>query len=684
MPMPGFTPVALQQLELSPSEFPTLGASNSCSSPRGSSGSSGKQSSPEHYTPSLAPYKQGFLASRGSAGWTSKLADVPAAAAADGEVRDAEAHVHAHTVRSAAKNGSCGTGGQRSSGGSRIKEAGAAVGTAAVKMVTGVPAGGSTGVAAGSAAGHQFSLADTLKQAAASSSAHTTAGQPSDVHRRHSKTLTLVPLLPGCKAKHGSSTTRTAAASTGLPLADTTGLKPIQPGTRAWPSAAAVTAAADLQLPSSSHTLLLTLSHSSGAVAPSSHEAAGVASSSGPAGKSGSAAGTESSSPTLVHSPVAAPASSSAGAGGPTGQSSSVSQQCKLVGGVGSASASEQRQQLRDRNSFFAVLRRKTSSSSGEQGGGSGAAGSASSSDGTAAKVADSAAAHSHQQVDARPVGLGDDAGSATAAEGAAAAVPPAAEASGDGSATSAVGLEEQPCSFAGDPALPSQQVAAAAGASGSDASVVAAASANAVDTSHPVSASSCKDVAHCELQCQVHVSECDASDDAGHHSASMLWDVPEDEEAFLRSLGWTAESSDDEAEWGLTEEEIAAFQASAAARAAAQQQQHAHQPQQLLWPAGVYSTHRINATSLLLQQKAGQLLPGAFCFNASQGRVGSNVGGLKRGGLGVGCGRGCVQGSSGRHIGLLLGPHLAPAAELLGFGSCDGSSSSSDDDDDR
>ncbi|WIA15072.1 hypothetical protein OEZ85_001770 [Tetradesmus obliquus] len=60
-----------------------------------------------------------------------------------------------------------------------------------------------------------------------------------------------------------------------------------------------------------------------------------------------------------------------------------------------------------------------------------------------------------------------------------------------------------------------------------------------------------------------------------------MLWDVPAEEEAFLRSLGWTSVESDDEEEWGLTEEEIAAFQAAAAARAAAQQPTQPSQQQQ-------------------------------------------------------------------------------------------------------
>jgi len=57
-------------------------------------------------------------------------------------------------------------------------------------------------------------------------------------------------------------------------------------------------------------------------------------------------------------------------------------------------------------------------------------------------------------------------------------------------------------------------------------------------------------------------------------------WDVlEEEEEAFLRSLGWTSsDEGDDEGSWGLTQEEIAAFQAAAAAAARRTQQQQQRQ----------------------------------------------------------------------------------------------------------
>lgn len=57
-----------------------------------------------------------------------------------------------------------------------------------------------------------------------------------------------------------------------------------------------------------------------------------------------------------------------------------------------------------------------------------------------------------------------------------------------------------------------------------------------------------------------------DDADDAGQDSAALLGPSAE-EEAFLRSLGWT-EASDDEEDCGLTEEEIAAFKAAAELRA--------------------------------------------------------------------------------------------------------------------
>jgi hypothetical protein len=146
-----------------------------------------------------------------------------------------------------------------------------------------------------------------------------------------------------------------------------------------------------------------------------------------------------------------------------------------------------------------------------------------------------------------------------------------------------------------------------------------------------------------------------------------MMWDVPAEEEAFLRSLGWTSVELDDEEEWGLTEEEIAAFQASAAARAAAQQSQQQQQ----------YEVYGGSCQSQQQQQVQANAQQGiSFAAKALQGPS------SELWGVGGACGASYVlKGhAAAAATGMLLGVHLAP--ELLGYDSCGDSSSSSDDED--
>jgi hypothetical protein len=84
-------------------------------------------------------------------------------------------------------------------------------------------------------------------------------------------------------------------------------------------------------------------------------------------------------------------------------------------------------------------------------------------------------------------------------------------------------------------------------------------------------------------------------------------WDSEAEEEAFLRSLGWTS-SSEDEGDgacsWGLTKEEIAAFQAEAAARRAQQQQQQ---------PGGVTAATTAVGVASVAVSKLGYQVPGSL-----------------------------------------------------------------------
>jgi hypothetical protein len=163
-------------------------------------------------------------------------------------------------------------------------------------------------------------------------------------------------------------------------------------------------------------------------------------------------------------------------------------------------------------------------------------------------------------------------------------------------------------------------------------------------------------------------------SSSSSSSEAGMMWEVPAEEEAFLRSLGWTSVESDDEGEWGLTDEEIAAFQAAAATRAAAQQlTQHPQQQQQQQADVcgGGYQQ------KLLANGLQGGL---GFTAKALEGPEGAlwRVA-AANGYVGGGC---VVQGraaAAAAATGALLGVHLAP--ELLGYDSCDDSSSSDEED---
>ncbi|KAF8060511.1 hypothetical protein HT031_004687 [Scenedesmus sp. PABB004] len=487
---------------LSPLDFPTLNAAAADGA----------------YTPSLAPYRQGFLASRASAGWTSKLADVPTEPAAGG-----------------AGGGGGGGGGPGAAprGVGAVLPASALGGGAggAERAPAAAPAApAARAPAAAAAGGGPPSLAETLKQAAAAAAGGAGAAAPAAAPRA---SKTLVPLIPGAKAKQQ------------------------QPG--APPRAGA----------------------GAGAAAPRPLE---VAKSAAPAGRKAGAeqlaSPTGPAPPSLVklgHGPAAEAA---AGDGEPGAG------QLKLPGGVGSAGASEQRQALRDRSSFFAVLRRKTSGLVG--GGGSG--------DGGA-------------EPPAAPQQAG---GSADAAHSGGGAAADQDASGGGGSAGAGCGAgqreEQQPAQQHPDQGERAAQEAAA-GAAGS-----------AADTGEP------------------------------------RWDgAPEEEEAFLRSLGWTALSSDDDEEWGLTADEIAAFQAAANARAAAAGQA----PR----PAQPQRAHRAAAGAL----QGGDALLAAKRLAAG-------------GGLALGAGGAAAEAQA---CGLLLGLYLPPAAELLGlgFGAYDDSGSSSSDD---
>jgi hypothetical protein len=158
-----------------------------------------------------------------------------------------------------------------------------------------------------------------------------------------------------------------------------------------------------------------------------------------------------------------------------------------------------------------------------------------------------------------------------------------------------------------------------------------------------------------------------------------MMWEVPAEEEAFLRSLGWTSVESDDEAEWGLTDEEIAAFQASAAARAAAQQlTQHPHHHQQQQQQGDVCGgsyQQKLQANGV----QAGLGL--GFTAKALEGAGGAALWRVAaaNGCVSGGCGAGFVVQGRAAANGVLLGVQLAP--ELLGYDSCDDSSSSDEED---
>jgi hypothetical protein len=170
------------------------------------------------------------------------------------------------------------------------------------------------------------------------------------------------------------------------------------------------------------------------------------------------------------------------------------------------------------------------------------------------------------------------------------------------------------------------------------------------------------------------------SSSNSSRSSSGMMWDVPAEEEAFLRSLGWTSVESDGEEEWGLTEEEIAAFRASAAARAAAQQmtQQSQQQSQQYdLFGSGCQQQQlHVNGHQGVRFAAAKALHgPGGVLW----GTAGTAGGAVANAGAGFALKSGAAAAGA---AGLLLGVHLAP--ELLGYDSCGDSSSSSSDDEDE
>lgn len=168
-------------------DFPTLGQGPP---------SSGNPPKSPGYTPSIAPYKQGYLASRGSSGWTSRLADAPPPDHDD-----------------------------------------SAPGTAMLQRATSAPRPTTPTAVAPvlSAATVAPRMADAIKQAAAATNGgNGSTIQPSrleTLERRQSRTL--IPVVAGSKAKANTATASNAAiaGSTG-PLKFPQPLQKLEKGLR--------------------------------------------------------------------------------------------------------------------------------------------------------------------------------------------------------------------------------------------------------------------------------------------------------------------------------------------------------------------------------------------------------------------------------------------------------------------
>eukprot|EP00775_Hariotina_reticulata_P008055 gene8055-8250_t len=161
---------------------------------------------------------------------------------------------------------------------------------------------------------------------------------------------------------------------------------------------------------------------------------------------------------------------------------------------------------------------------------------------------------------------------------------------------------------------------------------------------------------------------------DAVQHHLELLGGTTAEEEAFLRSLGWT-DDHEEGADWGLTDEEIAAFQVATAARAAQQQQQQ-QQRKSRFHQAMVSSSLKGNA--VLGVTGVTGVRPGVDAGGSwQQGRSG-----LKGCSSGVACTSSVMRSTSRAHFGLLLSV-LWPAAVAGDDSGVDWYGSGSSDDDD-
>jgi hypothetical protein len=240
------------------------------------------------------------------------------------------------------------------------------------------------------------------------------------------------------------------------------------------------------------------------------------------------------------------------GSGNSTSSCSTSSSSSSLVVGSNKGTGyAQQRQQLKDRNSFFAVLRKRTASSHS------------------------SCSTAELSKSDETEKGCQGSAGVAAAcltefggSTAAIAAVFAAASASEDDVLLSDDHLGDQDGS---------QGLAAATAAA-----VVACQPGGGLAAAHAACGGSTISCCGSDGAGVIDAAPAVAPADAAGHDLELLVGTPEEEEAFLRSLGWTDDSGDG-ANWGLTDEEIAAFQAAAATRNAQRQQQQKVQCQQTM-----------------------------------------------------------------------------------------------------